>query len=133
MKHFKKTVLILFLILLFGAMPIIVWADAWEKDNDESSRMEKTKCTRARMKTIWPKTTSVGNKIAIRGHGFGGDPGEVIFNKNVPAKVISWSTRRIWVLVPEGAVTGNIKVIKTCPSGSFAVSQYIKIEKPKSE
>jgi len=132
MKQCKKIILIFSLILLFGAMPRILWAD-WESYNDESWRMKEKPCSYAKMKTFSPQTTYVGEKIAIRGKGFGKDPGEVIFSENVPAKIISWSTQRIWVLVPEGAVTGDVKVIKTCPSGSFGVSQYIKIGKLKSE
>ncbi len=86
-----------------------------------------------RMLTFSPQTRNVGKKMSIRGRGFGNDPGEVIFSKNVPAKIVSWSPRRIWVIVPEDAVTGNVEVIKTCPSGKFNAFQPIKIVKPKSE
>ncbi len=39
MKHFKKTILLL--VLLFGAMPIIVWGD-WESRNNESWESQKS-------------------------------------------------------------------------------------------
>jgi hypothetical protein len=145
MNQSKKIVLIISLILLIGAQTRIVLTD-WESYNDESWQSQKpntysdeswsTKewpCTRCSMKKFSPQTTFVGKKIAIRGEGFGNEPGEVIFSENVKAEIISWSFRRIWVLVPEGAITGTVKVVKNCPSGRFAVSQPIKIGNPTSD
>jgi hypothetical protein len=99
----------------------------------EPWRMKEIPCSKCNIKPIRPRATSVGNTMAIRGNGFGGDPGEVLFNKDVPAKIVSWSNRYIEVLVPEGATTGEVKIVKTCPSGTFGVSQQIAIETPLSE
>jgi hypothetical protein len=100
---------------------------------DESWRMKEVPCSRCYIKPIRPQATSVGSTMAIRGNGFGGDPGEVLFNKGVSAEIVSWSNRYIEVLVPEGATTGEVKIVKTCPSGTFGVSQHIAIETPLSE
>ncbi len=132
MKQYKKTIFYISLVLLFGVVSRIVWAEGVNY-YDESRQTKKLPCSQYFMKPIRPPITSVGNKIAIRGKGFGKDTGEVIFNENIPAKIISWSNLRISVLVPEGATTGNVKVIKTCPSGKWEVSQHIKIRKTASE
>jgi hypothetical protein len=100
---------------------------------DNSWRMKEIPCSKSYTKKIRPQATSVGSTMAIRGNGFGGDPGEVLFNKDVPAEIVSWSNRYIEVLVPEGATTGDVKIVKTCPSGTFGASQQIEIENPLSE
>jgi len=140
MKLCKKTILILSLFLLFGVMDSMVRAEgeslndeSWQSQKpgtyrDESWKMKEIPCEKCYIKPVSPQVTAVGEKIYIRGNGFGEKTGEVIFNNNVPAKIISWQNGRIWVLVPEGAVTGDVKVIKTCPSGKFEVPFYLKIE-----
>lgn len=132
MKQSKKTIFIFSLILLLGLTSKVVAAE-WESYNDESWSTKERPCTRASMKSFSPRTTYVGKKIAIRGSGFGEESGEVIFSENVKAKIISWSSRRIWVTVPEGAITGTVKVVKNCPSGRFEVSQPIAIGNPPSD
>ena len=145
MKRSQKTILTFSLILLLGSTSKVVGAE-WESYNDESWQSQKSgtyndeswrtkerPCTRSSMKTFSPQTTYVGKKIAIRGRGFGKESGEVIFSKNIKAEIVSWSSRRIWVIVPEGAITGTVKVVKNCPSGRFEVSQPIKIGKPTAD
>jgi hypothetical protein len=98
--------------------------------NDKSWRPKKIPCPKPYIKQVKPKATFVGKEIVIDGRRFGEDLGEIIFNEDIPAEIVSWRDRQIEVLVPEGAITGNVKVIKTCTSGSGEFSRYIKIKSP---
>ena len=100
---------------------------------DKSWRPKKILCPKHYIKLVKPQAALVGDSITIRGNRFGEEPGEVIFNEDIYAEIISWRNNRIKVEVPEDAVTGKVKVIKACPSVSVEDSHSIIIEKSTSE
>ncbi len=60
--------------------------------------------------TISPDRGPAGSEVSIQGTGFGGTAGQVIFEDNLAAPVISWTDEKIVCRVPEGASTGSVYV-----------------------
>ncbi len=63
-----------------------------------------------------PAKGSVGSQVTLRGSGFGTVQGTVLFEGGLPAEIVSWDHETIVVKVPEGAVTGGVRV--ETPQGS---------------
>jgi subtilisin family serine protease len=60
---------------------------------------------------ISPERGPIGSEVTIRGSNFKTSPGTVIFSQNLNAPVVSWSNEKIIVKVPEGAITGPVRVM----------------------
>lgn len=58
----------------------------------------------------------VGEKVKITGINFGGDQGKVMFDDWTKAEIVSWSKKKIIILVPDVAVTKTHKV-RVCKRG----------------
>jgi hypothetical protein len=61
------------------------------------------------IRTISPISSVVGTQVSISGTHFSSKQGVVRFG-DVSAKVISWQTKKIVVIVPSDAITGSITV-----------------------
>ena len=58
-----------------------------------------------------PERGRIGSEVAILGAGFQNTQGRVFFADNIQAHVISWRNEKIVCRVPEGAVSGDVRVI----------------------
>lgn len=124
----KKTIIMLWLSLVLG---VIFCCSNLTKEIAAQETPLAPPCPTPYLKLIKPKTAVSGVMVIIRGHRFGEDQGQVIFADNISAEIITWSNQRIKVLVPEGTVTGPVKVIRACLSESNGV--YFKIKEPEAE
>ena len=86
------------------------------------------KCPKPYIKNIKPLTALVGAKIVVRGNRFGNDVGLVIFTDNVSGEIVSWKNKRIETIVPKGAITGNVVVVRPCSSKSNTQFFSIKLK-----
>jgi subtilisin family serine protease len=59
---------------------------------------------------ISPGTAAVGGQVTIRGAGFGNTTGQVLFDPDVEAAIISWRNDKIVCVVPESAFSGPVRV-----------------------
>ncbi|MCK4792764.1 MAG: S8 family serine peptidase, partial [Desulfobacteraceae bacterium] len=76
---------------------------------------------------ISPDKGPVGSEVAIRGTNFRETAGHVLFEDNLEAPIISWTNEKIICQVPEGAVTGSIRVETSGGSSNelhFEVTPY---------
>jgi hypothetical protein len=88
----------------------------------------KAPCPPAYIKLVSPRAAKVGDTISIQGWRFGDDEGQVMFPGEIPADISSWRNQRIDVIVPEGAKTGNITVIRDCGSNNKpGAGSYFKV------
>jgi hypothetical protein len=79
---------------------------------------ESGPCPKPYIDTIYPRSAGVGQEIKIRGKRFGTDPGKVLFAPGVEAEIVTWTNRRVWVRVPDGAQTGPVTIVLPCDSVS---------------
>ena len=84
-------------------------------------------CPKPYIRVISPKAGLPGDRVEIRGRRFGTELGEVIFSRNVKAKVLEWTNTRIWTIVPQSANTGSITV--SVPCGLVSNTSYFKVIK----
>jgi hypothetical protein len=63
----------------------------------------------ATVRSITPPQASAGDAITVAGGGFGNIAGQVQID-STPAPVVSWSSTRIVVTVPDGAHTGQLLI-----------------------
>jgi len=87
--------------------------------------------------SLSPAAGLVGTEITITGTNgadFGATPGSVRFTSNISTPATSWSSTEIKVLVPQGAVTGLVQVIKSDQTvidiGIFTVTTTIPAQLP---
>lgn len=75
---------------------------------------------------ISPEAATEGDQVTLRGSRFRNTPGRVLFESNVEGPVISWTNEKILCQVPEGAVSGIVKVVTsegTSNGVAFSVSE----------
>ncbi len=60
--------------------------------------------------SVNPGLAEVGDTVVLEGEDFGEAPGRVIFRPLLEAEVSEWSNERIEAVVPEGTLTGGIRV-----------------------
>jgi subtilisin family serine protease len=75
---------------------------------------------------ISPEAATEGDQVTLRGSRFRASPGKVVFEPNVEGSVVSWTNEKILCQVPEGAVSGIVKVVTsegTSNGVAFAVSE----------
>jgi hypothetical protein len=76
---------------------------------------------------ISPEKGSVKSTVTIRGADFKADQGQVLFGGDKQAPITSWSDDKIVVKVPDGAVTGPVRVVTaegTSNGVIFEVTSY---------
>jgi hypothetical protein len=81
--------------LVFGGM--LIASTAFAGSDPELFRLSKYK-------------GFVGEKVKITGKNFGNENGKVMFDDWTKAEIVSWSKKRIIILVPDVAVTKTHKV-----------------------
>ena len=79
---------------------------------------EATPCLQPYINTFFPNAGEPGDEVRIRGRRFGLEAGKVTFSPGVEAKIVNWKNSRIWVVVPESAVSGPVTVSVPCGSVS---------------
>ena len=93
--------------------------------NTGTAQEEKEPCPKPYIKLVSPKVGLPGDRVEIRGHRFGTEPGEVFFNPNVKASVLEWTNTRIWAIVPQPATSGRVTV--SIPCGAVSNTSYFKV------
>lgn len=93
--------------------------------NTVGAQGEEDPCPKPYIKVITLRAGLPGDEVKIRGRRFGAEKGEVYFSPNVKADVVKWSMHRIYVVVPEAAVTGPVTV--TVPCGAASNEQHFTI------
>jgi hypothetical protein len=98
-------------------------------------------CPKPYIKTIFPWVAKPGDLVKIQGQGFGVQRGEVVFTEgvnspmelifapSVKAEIVSWTYRRIWVIVPKSAATGHVFV--RIPCGAESNKKDFTVQKKK--
>jgi hypothetical protein len=91
-----------------------------------SAQEEEKPCPKPYIKTLSPKAAKVGDEIKIRGSRFGKEQGGVTFAPGVRAPIQEWTFKKIFVIVPEGAITGPVFVKTHC--GEMSNEDYFTIK-----
>jgi hypothetical protein len=120
----KNKLLVLCITLLIALMQGTL-CTVEVKSAPAQEESEVMKCSKPYIKRIKPLTALLGVKVVIIGRRFGKDSGSVIFNSNVLGEIVSWENKRIEVIVPEGAITGNVIVVNSCLTSN---TQYFKVK-----
>jgi alpha-tubulin suppressor-like RCC1 family protein len=84
-----------------------VYRDGWSENNMRGAMAVKPWIT-----TVTPFSDARGNLVTVDGYSFGATKGTslLVFFKDLPAEIISWSENRIIAKVPSGALKGNVVV-----------------------
>jgi hypothetical protein len=82
-------------------------------------------CPKPYIKVVSPRAGLPGDRIVIRGHRFGTEPGEVFFTPRVEGEVVGWTNSKIRVIVPQSAISGNVTV--SAPCGTVSNTNYFKV------
>jgi hypothetical protein len=98
------------------------------------AEQKKQPCPKPYITSIFPFLASPGTRVKIQGMWFGRERGEVIFSNDKKAEIVSWTLRRIWVIVPKSSSTGPVIVKIPCGEESNKCTFKVKaIEKIKGE
>ncbi len=81
--------------------------------------------------TVTPSEGPTGSRLRISGRNFGDEPGQVIFPVGRKARVIDWSDTVVYCSVPDGAVSGGVRIetaeMNLSTSISFSVTDPCEI------
>lgn len=114
------TALFLFSLCWLGSRP----AAAEEDETDQP-------CPKPYIKTITPRVTASGEAVKIRGNRFGSLPGSVTLSGTAEAVIVSWSQKRIYAAIPEGAASGMVTVHSSCGNTSNQI--YLTVTPKESQ
>jgi hypothetical protein len=81
---------------------------------DACAQEKKDPCLAPFINTINPNAAAPGEEVRIRGRRFATEKGEVTFTPDIKAEIVEWKNSRIWVIVPQSAVTGPVTVTVHC-------------------
>ncbi len=109
---------VLFLISLI-LLPFVV--------HDARAEEQKEPCLEPYIATIAPSAGKPGDEVRIRGRRFGRNQGEVVFNPDIKAEIVTWKNSRIWVIVPQSAKSGPVKV--SVPCGAVSNEKHFTVKK----
>ena len=82
-------------------------------------------CPKPYIRVISPKAGLPGDRVGIRGRRFGTEKGNVFFSPSVEAEVLEWTNTKIWVIVPQSAISGNVTV--SAPCGTVSNTNYFRM------
>ncbi len=109
---------VLFLISLI-LLPFVV--------HNARAEEQKEPCLEPYIATIAPSVGKPGDEVRIRGRRFGLNQGEVVFNPDIKAEIVTWRNSRIWVIVPQSAKSGPVKV--SVPCGAVSNEKHFTVKK----
>jgi len=107
----KKTILFLIIILTISC---------------SKSKEDESLITAAAISSVAPLEGERNTLVTINGSDFGTDPKSIqVFFNGKEAKITSYTTNKITVIVPSGALTGAVKIIKSGKETSGPIFKYI--------
>ncbi len=114
------------LVVIIAAHAFLVSSGSAQEEEPQAAP-----CPKPYIKTISPRAVVPLQEVKIRGNRFGNEPGTVTFAFGVNGKIVSWTNKRIFVAVPEGAETGLVTVTSQC--GGTSNEHYVEIRQTEEE